>query len=234
MNRAASGAVSASTFPARLLVVADRDYVGEDERWLALITEIVQAAAGRPVAIQVRAKSVPRAQFGVLAARVRDTVPRDVPLLLNIGGSGGAALAERLGYSGVHWPEADIPLARPPHALAFRSAAVHSIEAVRCAERAGADVVVFGAVFAPGSKTGEGVGLEALSAVSHATALPVFAIGGIHPEQVADCLRAGAHGVAVVSGILGAPDVRAAIDQYLRAINAAGDAASSISEGTHA
>ena len=147
-----------------------------------------------------------------------------------MGASGGAALAERLGYAGLHWPQDDIPPARPPHTLAFRSAAVHSIEAVRRGERAGADIVVFGAVFAPGSKTGEGVGLEALGAVARATSLPVFAIGGIHPEQVAECLRAGAHGVAVVSGILGAPDIHAAIDEYQRAI----EAVTSISGGIRA
>ncbi|MDA0301683.1 MAG: thiamine phosphate synthase, partial [Chloroflexi bacterium] len=150
-----------------------------------------------------------------LAARARDAVPRTVPLLLN----GSAALAERLGYTGVHWPEADIPYPPKPHPLAFRSAAVHSVDAARHAEDAGADLVLFGAVFAPGSKPGEGVGLDALGEVARSTSLPVFAIGGIGPAQVADCLQAGAAGVAVVSGILGAPDVRAAIDEYVRALD---------------
>ena len=219
-------AVSAQHFPARLLVVADRDYVDDDERWLALIAEVAAAAIDRPVAIQVRAKSVRTAERDVLAARARDAVPLDVPLLLN----GAEALAERLGYSGVHWPEDDIPTVRPAHPLAFRSAAVHSIEAARRAEAAGADLVVFGAVYAPGSKPGAGVGLEALRAVIAATSLPVFAIGGIHPEQVADCLRAGAAGIAVVSGILGAPDVRAAIDRYLHAIDEVSKTTQSITE----
>lgn len=201
---------AASAFPARLIVVADRDYVADDERWLMLIAEIAAHAAGHPVAIQVRMKGASRAKAGVLAARVREMVPRGVPLLLN----GEATLAERLGYSGVHWPEDDIPAAPPPHPLAFRSAAVHSVEAARRAERAGADLAVFGAVYAPGSKPGTGAGVDALSAVARATALPVFAIGGIHPQQVAECLRAGAYGVAVVSGILGAPDIRAAVDLY--------------------
>ncbi len=209
-------AVSANAypFPARLVVVADRDYVGDDDRWLALIKEIAAAAVGRPVVIQVRAKGVSRSHASELAARAREAVPGDVPLLLN----GDAALAEHLGYSGVHWPEADIPASRPPQALAWRSAAVHSIEAARVAEQAGADFAVFGAVYAPGSKPGDGVGVEALRAVACTTSLPVFAIGGIHPEQVAECVRAGAAGVAAVSGILGAPDVRAALDRYCEAL----------------
>jgi len=202
---------------ARLLVVADLDYVGDEARGLALIGEVAAIAADRPIAIQVRAKHAERSEAGALAARARDVVPRTVPLLLN----GPVALAERLGYAGVHWPEADIPETRPPHPLVCRSASVHSVEAARRAEAAGADLVVFGAVFAPGSHPGEGMGVEALRAVVRGTSLPVFAIGGIHPAQVAECLRAGAAGIAVVSGVLGAPDVRAAIDEYLGAIEAA-------------
>jgi len=208
-----------TAFPARLLVVADLDYVGDEARWLALIEEVAAAAVGRPVAIQVRAKHLDPGRGSALAARAREVVPGDVPVLLN----GSIAVAERLGYAGVHWPEADIPATRPPHPIAFRSAAVHSVEAARRAEAAGADLVVFGAVYAPGSHPGEGAGLEALRAVTRATALPVIAIGGIHPAQVEDCVRAGAAGVAVVSGILGAPDVRAAVDEYVRALETALD-----------
>ena len=216
-------AVSPHAFPARLLVVADRDYAGDDERWLALIAEVASIAATEagPIAIQVRAKGTASHEAGALAARARDVVPRGVPLLLN----GDAALAGRLGYSGVHWPENDIPSTRPPHALTYWSAAVHSVDAARRAERAGADIAVFGAVYAPGSHPGEGSGTEALREVVRAVSLPVFAIGGIHPEQVAACFDAGASGVAVVSGILGAPDVRAAIDRYLSAIDEATEGA---------
>ncbi|MEI7925983.1 MAG: thiamine phosphate synthase [Chloroflexota bacterium] len=204
-------------FPARLLVVADLDYVGDEARWLTLLGTVGAAAVGRPVAIQVRAKHLDGAEASDVAARARNAVPRDVPLLLN----GPTALAAQLGYTGVHWPEADIPTARPPQPLAFRSAAVHSIEAARRAEAAGADLVIAGAVYAPGSHPGEGMGLDAFGAIARATSLPAFAIGGIHPAQVEDCMRAGASGVAVVSGILGAPDVGAAIDEYLQAIDAA-------------
>ena len=86
--------------------------------------------------------------------------------------------------------------------------------------------VVFGAVYAPGSKPGEGVGVAALEAAVRATQLPVVAIGGIQPEQIGECIRAGASGIAVVSGILGAQDVHAAIERYVHAI--------AVAEGTPA
>ena len=43
---------------------------------------------------------------------------------------------------------------------------------------------------------------------------PVVAIGGIRPEDVRPALAAGASGVAVVSGILGAPNVEEAAREY--------------------
>lgn len=50
--------------------------------------------------------------------------------------------------------------------------------------------------------------------------VPVFALGGITPERVAPCRTAGAHGVAVLSGILNATTPNAAARAYLRALAA--------------
>ena len=206
-----------TSFPAHLIVVADREYIGNDARWLALIEEVGAAALGRPVAIQVRAKGVTPDEASDLAARARAVMPLDVPLLLN----GDAALAARLGFSGVHWPEDIVPASPPVDTLTWHSAAVHSVDAAARAERGGADIVLFGAVYAPGSHEGTGAGLDAMRAVIESTRVPVFALGGILPRHVADCIAAGAVGVAAVSGVLGAPDVRAAVDAYLHELDEA-------------
>jgi len=47
---------------------------------------------------------------------------------------------------------------------------------------------------------------------------PVLALGGIRPDDVGACLAAGAHGVAVLSGIFAAEDPAAATRAYLRAL----------------
>jgi len=83
------------------------------------------------------------------------------------------------------------------------------------------DVVVFGSVFVPGSKPGEAAGLEALREVASASRIPGRAIGGVRPRCVGPCIEAGAHGVGVVSGILGAPHQGQAAADYLAAIEAA-------------
>lgn len=206
--------VAALRFPL-LLIVADRDYVADDTRWLEIVRQLGDAARGEAAALQVRAKGAPRDELRLLAARARAVVPPEVPLTLN----GDAALAASLGYDGGHWPEAETPAGETPRGnLRWRSAAVHSVEAIRGAERAGADLLVFGSVFEPGSKPGVASGLEALRAAVRATALPVVAIGGITPERVAACLAAGARGIAVVSGVLGAASPVAAMRAYLDAL----------------
>lgn len=45
--------------------------------------------------------------------------------------------------------------------------------------------------------------------------IPLVAIGGITADRAAECLEAGADGVAAIRGILGARDVRAAVGAYL-------------------
>jgi thiamine-phosphate pyrophosphorylase len=42
------------------------------------------------------------------------------------------------------------------------------------------------------------------------TRLPLFAIGGIGPDNVAEVMETGIRRVAVSSAVIGAPDVRAA------------------------
>lgn len=203
-----------------LYVVVDLDYVGDEQQWLRSLGEVAEAAAGKPVAIQVRAKG---AMTEALAAQARARVPDDVPLVLN----GDSAFARRLGYHAVQWPEAAIPHASGPrsrHHADIHLASVHSVAAARRAERAGADALVFGAVFPPGSKTAVPAGVEALAVVAAATTLPVLAIGGVTPERVAACLSAGARGVAVISGVLAAASAARAIEHYLAAIQAYEDA----------
>jgi thiamine monophosphate synthase len=49
--------------------------------------------------------------------------------------------------------------------------------------------------------------------------LPVIAIGGITPDRVADVLRAGARGVAVISAIVSAESPADATRRFLDALD---------------
>lgn len=78
----------------------------------------------------------------------------------------------------------------------------------RSAERAGADYVGIGAVYATTSKNDAGspIGLDGLCAVAQACALPAAAIGGIGPANIAEVARTGVAMAAVISAIAGAAD----------------------------
>jgi thiamine-phosphate pyrophosphorylase len=56
-------------------------------------------------------------------------------------------------------------------------------------------------VFPSASKPGYGpaVGLEMLRAAAAAVSIPVLALGGITEDRIADCVAAGAAGVAGIS-----------------------------------
>ena len=88
----------------------------------------------------------------------------------------------------------------------------HGVDEVLDAESQGADFVVLGPVFATPSKHryGPPIGLHVLAEAVRRASIPIFAIGGVGAQQIADLRRAGAYGVAVISAILGAEDVLAA------------------------
>lgn len=92
------------------------------------------------------------------------------------------------------------PQASGPGVLMPHGASVHSVDEARSAERSGAAYVIASPVFPTPSKPGHpGIGLEALTEIVGAVALPAFALGGIAPSNVRALLEAGAHGVASVS-----------------------------------
>jgi thiamine-phosphate pyrophosphorylase len=96
----------------------------------------------------------------------------------------------------------------------------HSAEEVVRAEAEGADFILLGPIFDTPSKRvyGAPVGLKELARARHRCRTPLFGIGGITPPRVRDVLRAGAHGVAVIGGVMGAADVEQASRDFLRAL----------------
>ncbi|GIO34015.1 MULTISPECIES: thiazole tautomerase TenI [Paenibacillus] len=84
---------------------------------------------------------------------------------------------------------------------------VHSLKEAVEAEKKGADYVFFGHVYPTASKPDSPArGLRELKLLASRTRIPVIAIGGVKPANVAETLKAGASGVAVMSGILEAAD----------------------------
>ncbi|MFN0151173.1 MAG: thiamine phosphate synthase [bacterium] len=139
--------------------------------------------------------------------------------------------------AGAHLREASVPLAEARRLIwpgALLGASVHTPEDAARAAATGASLIVFGPVYATRDKAYRAPqGLAALrlaaravraatgSHATHAVRVPLYAIGGVTPERAGECIAAGAHGVAVMSGILGADSIPARTREYLRAIERA-------------
>jgi thiamine monophosphate synthase len=205
----------------KLYLVAARSLFGADAAWLRAVADVYAAAVripALPIAIQIRIEAEHSDATHLAAAAldaIRGAHAVAVPLFLNAAGVDAA----ELGYDGVHWPERRIPA--QPLAPAIPSAAsVHSISALRRAEVVGARFALFGAVWAPTWKVTTEAGVQEQRVLCAASAIPLLAIGGITPERVSECLRAGSAGVAVASGVFRATSPAQALRDYARALSA--------------
>jgi thiamine-phosphate pyrophosphorylase len=98
-------------------------------------------------------------------------------------------------------------------------ASCHSPEDAVAAERAGANYLFFGPVFKTPAKIefGPPQGLDRLHAVAACAGIPVIAIGGITLENIAECISAGAAGVAAIRLFQESPDLKQTVAALRRA-----------------
>ncbi|MCP9439956.1 MAG: thiamine phosphate synthase [Nitrospira sp.] len=130
-------------------------------------------------------------------------------------------LALAVDADGVHLGQDDLPYddARRimgPHKLVGLS--THNPDQVKEADRLKPDYIGFGPIFKPGSKRDHDpiVGVQGLMLVRSLTTLPLFAIGGITVENAEVVFKAGADGVAVISAIMNATDVKQVVGEFAR------------------
>jgi thiamine-phosphate pyrophosphorylase len=131
-------------------------------------------------------------------------------------------LAALVQAHGVHVGRTDLPAdaARriaPPGALVGTS--VHDAPELAAALAEKPDYLGIGTVFASPTKPELGAkGLGVLRELAPRAGLPVYAIGGITAANAASAIEAGAHGVAVSSAVLDAPDAAAAVRELVRVV----------------
>lgn len=175
--------------------------------------EIARAALeGGADAVQLRDKSSPAFNLGRMAAEIQP-LARKYGAVFTVNDRVDVALVS--GADGAHVGQDDLPVREArrvlprPHIL---GASAGTPEEARRAEKDGADYLGAGPVFQTLTKTdaGETLGIERLAAITAAVSIPVVAVGGITPDNVAQVFAAGARGAAVVSAVVAAEDVAAA------------------------
>ncbi len=171
------------------MAISDRRALGRPlDDWARELSGLVDA-------LQLREKDLSGLELFELACGVRRAAP-GMTMLINRR----ADVALASGCAGVHLTSSSLPVAavrRRFGGALLIGCSTHRPEEVEAARRAGADYAIFGPVFPTPSKApyGRPPGLEGLRRAV-ACGLPVIAIGGIGPEQMAEVAKAGAAGVA--------------------------------------
>lgn len=182
-----------------------------------LCAAVEGALRGGVRAVQLREKDLASRELYELALRLREITSRQGARLF-INDRLDIALAA--GADGVHLGESSLPVGRVRGIAGERlliGVSCHSLEGALAAQEGGADFITFSPVFFTPSKAcyGEPVGIERLAEACRRLRIPVFALGGIKPENVPVVLSRGAHGVALISAILAAGDPENAARELL-------------------
>jgi len=200
----------------RLYLITDRRRVPGGD----LPAALEAALAGGVRLVQLREKDLGARALCDLARAVKARTDRAGAALL-INDRADVALA--VGAAGVHLTSAEPPVADVRALLgpkALIGVSTHGVAEARAAAAGGASFVTFGPVFDTPSKRGMGapVGLEALAEAAREAGVPVFGLGGIGAAEGPRVAATGCHGIAAISGLLGAVDPAAAARALLEAL----------------
>ena len=203
-------------------------YAVTDRHWLngrTLVDVVKESLDGGVTMIQLREKSLDEGKFLEEAKELQALCrERHVPFIVN----DNVDIAKAMDADGVHVGQDDMAALDTRAKLGpdkLIGVSAHTVEEALLAEKQGADYLGVGAVFPTSSKSDVGeMSYETLKAICKAVSIPVVAIGGISGENVGKLAGSGICGVAVISAIYAAKDVKAAaadlkttVEEMLRA-----------------
>ncbi len=180
----------------------------------ARCAELLDGGAG---VLQLRAKDVSTRTLIDRGHRLRALTAGRVPFIVD----DRCDVALLCDADGVHLGQDDLPLSAARRLMGARWVGVstHDLAQAVTAARDGADYIGFGPVFATSTKERPDpvTGLDALRRVCAAVEIPVVAIGGITPANVADVVACGAAAAVSIAAVGVASDPRAAARAMARA-----------------
>ena len=234
-NQPIAGTTGRPITPPIICYVTDRKALAGNKSLPALLDVIRAAVAAGVDWVQIREKDLSarellalvREAVSLSSVRTGSTRPRSIKLIVN----DRLDVALAAGAAGVHLGHASPPArevvlwCRTGNAPAdfIVGVSCHNLQGAQEAEDAGASYTYFGPIYETPSKIpfGKPHGVEELAQVVKTVRIPVIAIGGINESNAAECIRAGAAGVAAIRMIQDASKA-AALKKAIEAIHRSG------------
>lgn len=195
--------VAALQQPAHYLVTPEpcAGEASSDDAWLDGLRRALASGISR---VQLRSHTAPRERWQALvAAAVALCREADAEVLLN----GDIHLARTHG-TGLHLRAAQLAdlRERPIGPDAPLSASCHRQTELQAAEAIGCDFAVLGSIAAtPSHPDGQPIGWPGFAALREHVSLPIYAIGGLGPDDLADARQHGAQGIAAIRALWPGP-----------------------------
>ena len=190
-----------------LYAVTDRSWLGDR----TLCEQVEEALEGGATFVQLREKELDEDTFLAEAVEIQKLCKKyGVPFVIN----DNVDIAIKMNADGVHVGQSDMEAGDVRALLGedkILGVSAQTVEQAILAEKRGADYLGVGAVFHTGSKAdADDVSHETLKAICDAVSIPVVAIGGIGKHNVTELSGSGICGIAVISAIFAAEDIKSA------------------------
>lgn len=189
-------------------------YAVTDRSWTdskSLKEQVEEALQGGITCLQLREKNMDPDCFLKEAKEIHELCQSyNVPLIIN----DNVQVALKSGAEGVHIGQKDGTIEQARKVLGpakIIGVSVHTPEEAIKAQLEGADYLGVGAVFKTTTKKdAKDMNFNTLAAICKACDLPITAIGGINETNILKLSKSGVDGVAVVSAIFAAKDIKQA------------------------
>ena len=196
-----------------LYLCTDRELMSTD----TLEEAVEEAILGGVTMVQLREKNCSSKEFYETALRIKKiTDTYGLPLLIN----DRVDIALAVDADGVHVGQSDLPVSVARKILGkdkIIGVSARNVAQAQEAEQNGADYLGVGAMYATGTKKDAKVtSREELLKIRQAVKIPIVVIGGINQKTLSNFKGIGINGLAVVSAVIAAEDIKAAAAEMVR------------------
>lgn len=193
-----------------IFLITNRNLVSE-ERYIQVIKEASLNGVER---IILREKDLNSEKLEVLYNRISSNIKNNTKIIIN----SNIKCAEKVNAYGIHLTFKDFMAYENTKGWVV-GVSIHSIEEGIKAWESGASYLLASNIYETKCKEGlKGKGVAFIKELKAQVDIPVIALGGINPKNKDEVLKAGADGIAVMSGIMESDNVGESIRE-LRAFN---------------